>query len=88
MTSHSLIVYGLVVTTPSASIHQEEEVPLLFMCATIVRDCITHKFSKMSVILQRIVAKIGAICFTEGAARYASQKGFELKVSYSLERMS
>jgi hypothetical protein len=31
------------------------------------------------VILQHIVAKIGAIYFTEGMARYASRRGFELK---------
>src|SRR2546430_7610431 len=42
---HHLILYELGGTTPSYSIHQE--VSLLFMCAAIVRDCITHKFGKM-----------------------------------------
>jgi hypothetical protein len=31
------------------------------------------------VILQHIVAKFSAICFTKRAAQYTSQRGFELK---------
>ncbi len=41
----------------------------------------------LRVILQHIVAKLSAICFTKRAARHASQRGFELKweVSHHLD---
>src|SRR5215471_14800089 len=45
-------------TVSILSIHLEE-VPLLFMCAAIVGDCITHKFGKMRSNRVVILCKTG-----------------------------